>query len=149
MREKYCIYKNENILTKKKLVGIEKRSGNRWPNKFWSGYDQLAKNLSEQGFEIKILSQQNSIQKYLDDILTCSFIISGDTLAMHVALAYNKPCIAIFNCTSPQEIYDYGILKKIISPLLKEVFYQTDFNEKAINAIKIEEVEDVFKSLVR
>ncbi|HSZ84416.1 MAG TPA: glycosyltransferase family 9 protein [Puia sp.] len=147
--EPYRIYKDENTIAQEKSIGIEKRAGNRWPNKSWNGYDQLAKNLSKQGFKIKIFSERNSIKEYLTDILACSYIISGDTLAMHVALAYNKPCIAIFNCTSPDEIYDYGILKKIISPLLKEVFYQTNFSEKAITAIKIEEVENAFKDLLR
>jgi lipopolysaccharide heptosyltransferase II len=146
--EPYCIYNDENILVEEKLVGIEKRAGNRWPNKSWNGYDQLAENLSKQGFTIKILSQRNYIKEYLNDVLACSYIISGDTLAMHVALAYNKPCLAIFNCTSPDEIYDYGILKKVISPLVKEVFYQTIYNNKAITAIKIEEVENAFKDLL-
>jgi heptosyltransferase II len=147
--EPYCIYKDENILVQEKLIGIEKRSGNRWPNKSWDGYDHLAENLSKQGFKIKILSQRNSIKEYLNDISACSYIISGDTLAMHVALAYKKPCIAIFNCTSPNEICDYGILKKVISPLLKEVFYQTNFSENAISAIKVEEVENAFRSLLQ
>jgi heptosyltransferase-2 len=146
--EPYCIYKDENIHAQEKLIGIEKRSGNRWPNKSWSGYDQLADNLSRQGFKIKIFAARNSIKEYLNDILACSYIISGDTLAMHVALGYNKPCIALFNCTSPNEIYDYGILKKIISPLLKEVFYQTSFGDQAISAIKTEEVEAAFKTLL-
>ncbi|HEX4373831.1 MAG TPA: glycosyltransferase family 9 protein [Puia sp.] len=146
--EPYCIYKDENIFAEEKLIGIEKRSGNRWPNKSWYGYDQLAENLSKQGFKIKLLTERNSIKDYLNDIAACNYIISGDTLAMHVALAYNKPCVAIFNCTSPDEIYDYGILKKIISPLLKKVFYQTNFDESAITAVKVEEVESAFRSLL-
>ncbi len=147
-KEEYCIYKNEIIRTNKKLVGIEKRAGDRWPNKLWGGYDSLIDKISNRGFEIKILSQRDSVKEYLDDIAECSYIISGDTLAMHAAIAYKKPCLAIFNCTSPSEIYDYGILKKIINPLLSQAFYKTEFNEQIINALGVNEVENVFNSLL-
>jgi heptosyltransferase-2 len=74
------------------------------------------------------------------DIARCNYIISGDTLAMHIALAYKKNCTAIFNCTSPQEIYDYGLLKKMVSPLLPKYFYKTSFDEAAIECITVAEV---------
>ena len=44
---------------------------------------------------------------------------------MHFALGTGTPCVTLFTCTSPWEIYDYGIQKKIVSPLLERVFLQT------------------------
>jgi heptosyltransferase II len=67
-------------------------------------------------------------------------IISGDTLAMHIALGYKIPCIGIFNCTSPSEIYDYGVLQKVTSPLLNDFFYNTQYLKTATEAVSIDEV---------
>src|SRR5580704_5316670 len=34
--EPYCIYRNSQVRTQTDRIGIEKRSGNRWPNKYWN-----------------------------------------------------------------------------------------------------------------
>ena len=49
-------------------------------------------------------------------------------------------CVTLFTCTSPWEIYDYGIQKKIVSPLLEEFFYKRGYDERATTAITVEEV---------
>jgi hypothetical protein len=59
---------------------------------------------------------------------------------MHFALGLGISCVTIFNCTSPWEIHDYGIQRKIISPLLEQFFYKRDFDKRATTAISIEEV---------
>ena len=43
---------------------------------------------------------------------------------MHFALGSGIPCVSILTCTSPWEIYEYGLQQKIVSPLLAEYFYQ-------------------------
>jgi heptosyltransferase II len=50
------------------------------------------------------------------------------------------PGVALFNCTSPWEIYDYGILTKLVSPLLSEFFYKREFDPRAATAIAREDV---------
>jgi heptosyltransferase-2 len=142
--EQYCIYRNNHIRPLPKVIGIETRVGARWPNKGWSGYPALINKLLDNGYTIKQLEQRNSIVEYLDDIAGCSFIISGDTLAMHVAMAYHLPSIAIFNCTSPAEIHDYGTLKKVVSPLLQQAFYKTSFSQAVIDSVSADEVFNVF-----
>jgi heptosyltransferase II len=59
-------------------------------------------------------------------------------------MAYHIPSIAIFNCTSPAEIYDYGTLKKVVSPLLHQAFYKTHFSQAVIDSITVEEVYAAF-----
>ena len=59
---------------------------------------------------------------------------------MHLALAVGVRCATIFNCTSPWEIYDYGIMRKITSPLLAEFFFKRGMDERAITAIPLDEV---------
>jgi heptosyltransferase-2 len=142
--EPYCIYRNLQIHPDKKVIGIETRVGARWPNKGWSGYPALINKLEELGYECRLLKERNCLTEYLDDIAHCGFIISGDTLAMHVAMAYHIPSIAIFNCTSAAEIYDYGTLRKVVSPLLPQAFYKTSFSQAVIDSITPGEVYDVF-----
>ncbi|WP_207512704.1 glycosyltransferase family 9 protein [Longitalea luteola] len=142
--EAYSIYRNIQIRPDHRVIGIETRVGVRWPNKGWSGYPALTKKIQQLGYEVRLLEQRNTITAYLDDIAGCGFIISGDTLAMHVAMAYHIPSIAIFNCTSPAEIYDYGTLKKIVSPLLLQAFYKTSFSQAIIDSVSTEEVYTAF-----
>ena len=59
---------------------------------------------------------------------------------MHLALGTGKRCVTLFTCTSPWEIHDYGIQRKIISPLLEEYFYKRGWDERATTAISVEEV---------
>lgn len=143
--EPYRIYRNNNIQPQKGLIGIETRCGNRWPNKAWGGYEALANRLTAEGYTCMILSQRNNLRDYLDDIACCSYLISGDTLAMHVAMAYEIPVLAIFNCTSPVEIYDYRLLEKVVSPMLQEVFYGRDYSPAVVNSVSVEDVYRVFK----
>jgi heptosyltransferase II len=125
-------------------VGIEKRAGDRWPGKMWWGYDILAAQLEERGYKIHFFSQRDTLQEYIKEIGACNYIISGDTLAMHIALAYGLPVLSIFTCTAPWEIYDYGLLHKVVSPFLKESFYKTEPVHAAIEAITIEMVLEAF-----
>jgi heptosyltransferase-2 len=143
--EPYCIYRNNNIQSQKELIGIETRCGNRWPNKAWGGYEALANRLTAAGYTCMILSQRDNLRDYLDDIARCSYLVSGDTLAMHVAMAYEIPVLAIFNCTSPVEIYDYRLLEKVVSPMLQEAFYGRDHSPVVVNSVSVEDVYRVFK----
>jgi hypothetical protein len=59
---------------------------------------------------------------------------------MHFALAAGVRCVTLFNCTSPWEIYAYGIQRQITSPLLAEFFFKRGLDERAIKAIPLDEV---------
>ncbi|MBC7949849.1 MAG: hypothetical protein H7Y42_18335 [Chitinophagaceae bacterium] len=137
--ETYYLYSPGDI-TPTSMIGIEKRAGGRWPNKHWWGYDDLIRSLETQGFSVKVFHQRDNIRDYIADIASCQHIVSGDSLAMHLALANNRSCTAIFNCTSPQEIYDYGLLKKIVSPLLTDYFYETSDDPEVTRSVGLEEV---------
>lgn len=144
--ERYCIYSNPAITPQPNLVGIETRSGDRWPNKSWTGYTDLAALLTNEGYLVRILSQRATLREYMDDIAACASLVSGDTLAMHLAMAYQVPSVALFNCTSPQEIYDYGVLDKVINPMWKQAFYGREYSPGIVSQIAPEEV---YTSLVK
>ena len=59
---------------------------------------------------------------------------------MHLALGSGIPCVSIFTCTSPWEIHDYGVQRKIVSPLLEEFFYKRGYDVRATTAICVKEV---------
>jgi heptosyltransferase-2 len=138
--EPYRVFKDNSVKQKDKLIGVEKRTGRQWPNKQWWGYDELISQLKKEGIPVKIFSQKADVRDYMRDIAECSYIVSGDTLAMHLALAYGKHCTAIFNCTSPQEIYDYGLLKKVVSSLLDRFFYSSSYDPEVVNSVTVSEV---------
>jgi hypothetical protein len=48
--------------------------------------------------------------------------------------------VTLFNCTSPWEIYGYGLQNKIVSPLLEKYFYQRGYDQAAVRAINLSEV---------
>jgi len=129
------------------LIGIEERAGGVWPNKRWNRYVELAGRLEACGYRTKFFKQRESVIDYADDINECEFVICGDTLAMHVALALGKRVVALFTCTSPYEIYGYGRLGKVVSPLLDRYFYQREYSPEPANAIATADVEDCFQTI--
>ena len=66
--------------------------------------------------------------------------MGGDSLPMHFALGTRTPCVTLFTCTSPWEIYGYGVQEKIVSPLLEEFFYKRGYDERATTGISVDEV---------
>ncbi|MHB2025360.1 MAG: glycosyltransferase family 9 protein [Elusimicrobiota bacterium] len=132
-----------------RTIGVEPRVGARWPNKAWFGYGELVRRARRDNLKIKILRQRRSLSDYAADIAACDIVVSGDTLAMHLALALKKRVVAIFLCTSPAEIHGYGRMRKIVSPRLNRHFYRTNFDVDAISAVDVDEVFAVVKNSLR
>ena len=121
-------------------VAIAAGAGPVWPMKRWAHYDLLKKALEETGLIVNILPERSSLLEHLADVRGHRCLVGGDTLPMHFALGSGVPCITLFNCTSPWEIYDYGLQTKIISPLLDEFFYKRGFDERATTAVTLDVV---------
>jgi len=121
-------------------VGIAAESGAVWPMKKWAYYNQLKLRLEEQGLSVNVLPKRSSLLQHLSDVQNHRCLVSGDSLPMHFALGTKTPCVTLFTCTSPWEIYDYGVQTKIVSPLLEEFFYKRSYDERATKAITVDEV---------
>lgn len=121
-------------------VAIAPEAGHVWPMKNWAYYSELKQQLEDQGLVVNVLPFRSSLLEHLADIRNHRCLVGGDSLPMHFALGTNTPCVTLFSCTSPWEIYDYGIQKKIISPRLDEFFYKRGFDRRATTAITVEEV---------
>jgi ADP-heptose:LPS heptosyltransferase len=121
-------------------VAIAPMAGAVWPMKNWAFYDELKKELEAAGLIVNILPKRSSLLEHLGDVRNHRCLVGGDSLPMHFALGTNTPCVSLFTCTSPWEIYGYGLQTKIVSPLLGEFFYQRGFDPRATTAINLSEV---------
>jgi heptosyltransferase II len=121
-------------------VAIAAQAGPIWPMKRWAYYDELEWILKRNGLIVNVLPKRSSLLEHLGDVWNHRCLVSGDTLPMHLALGSEVRCVSLFTCTSPWEIHDYGLQRKIVSPLLKKFFYKRGFAERATSAITFEEV---------
>jgi heptosyltransferase-2 len=121
-------------------VAIAPEAGAVWPMKKWAHFEWLKSELERRGLKVNYLPTRATLLEHLADVRGHRCVVSGDSLPMHLALGSRIPCVALFNCTSPWEIHDYGILTKLVSPLLEEFFYKRGFDARATTAIKQDEV---------
>jgi hypothetical protein len=122
-------------------VAIAADAGLIWPMKKWAYYDELKQRLENHGLTVNVLPQRASLLEHLSDVRNHCCLVGGDSLPMHFALGTAIPCVTLFTCTSPWEIYGYGIQRQIVSPLLEEFFYKRGYDERATTAITVAEVE--------
>jgi heptosyltransferase II len=123
-------------------VAISCTAGPVWPMKQWAFYDQLRCELESTGLIVNVLRARPTLIEHLADVQGHRCLVSGDSLPMHLALGSGVPCVSIFTCTSPWEIYGYGLQEKVISPLLEKFFYQRGYDKRATEAIPMEVIAD-------
>lgn len=121
-------------------IAICPEGGPVWPMKNWAYYAELKAKLEQAGLSVNLLPLRASLLEHLDDVRNHRCLVSGDSLPMHLALGTGTRCVTLFTCTSPWEIYDYGIQTKIVSPLLGEFFYKRGYDSRATSAISVNEV---------
>ena len=121
-------------------VAIASESGPVWPTKNWAYFSELKDALTARGLIVNFLPLRPTILEHLGDVANHSVLVGGDSLPMHLALGLGLKVVAIFNCTSPWEIFDYGLLKKHISPMLAEHFYTRQYKEDGTRAISMQAI---------
>jgi hypothetical protein len=121
-------------------VAISPVAGPIWPMKNWAFYDQLKNELEAAGLTVNVLPKRASLLEHMNDVRNHRCLVGGDSLPMHFALGTATPCVSLFTCTSPWEIYGYGLQTKIVSPFLGEFFYKRGFDLRATTAISVDEV---------
>jgi ADP-heptose:LPS heptosyltransferase len=121
-------------------VAIAPVAGPVWPMKGWAYYDELQAELESAGLTVNVLPRRQTLLEHMGDVANHRCLVSGDSLPMHFALGTGTPCVTLFNCTSPWEIYDYGVQTKLVSPVLDRFFYKRDFDPAATTAIRLDDV---------
>ena len=109
--------------------------------KKWAFYDQLKLKLEQKtGYKVNLLPKRSTVLEHIADVQNHKCLVSGDSLPMHIALGSGTRCVTIFQCTSPWEIHDYQLQRKVVSPLLGKYFYKRHFDVEATTCIALDEV---------
>ena len=122
------------------LIGLNTGAGRRWELKQWreDGYLDLVGRIAkkwpvqfvllggpeERERHKRLVSRStvplidagcdNPVRHFASLVGACNLIITGDTLAMHLALAQNRRTIVLFGPTSAAEIELYGLGEKVV-----------------------------------
>ncbi len=128
-------------------IALAPNAGHRWPMKNWPHYEALADRLSQR-YVVNVLPVRDNVLEHISDISQHRLLVTGDSLPMHLALALRIPTMAFFTCTSPWEIYDYGVLRKLISSRLPEFFYDTGYHQAVFESLPLSMVEQQIHALM-
>lgn len=93
------------------------------------------------------LGCNNSLREFASIITHCSAVVSGDTLAMHIAIALGKYTIALFGPTCHQEIDLCDNGTKIISGITCGPCYKKRCDKK-YNCMSVISPESIFKEII-
>jgi ADP-heptose:LPS heptosyltransferase len=122
------------------LIGLNTGAGGRWELKQWreDGYVELIERLTAQsGAQFVLLGGpseearnqrlknaarvplfdagcKNPVRHFAGLVGECDVIVTGDTLAMHIALALERRAVVLFGPTSAPEIDLYGLGEKVV-----------------------------------
>jgi ADP-heptose:LPS heptosyltransferase len=151
-------FAHKNKLSKfKKIVGFNIGSGGRWPMKRWrlDGFAWLAKALKKKYPKVGILlyggpeerelmpelskqlkglvlptGTENTLRQFASLVGLADVMVTGDTLALHVAIALEKRTVAYFGPTSDVEIDLYGRGEKVVPRKPCQCYYQNQCTQK-------------------
>ena len=163
--EKYAeeFMKKNNLTKEDKIIGINVGSDGRWPSKAWheERVIELVNKLKELNYKVMLLGgpseieslpklaskvevitndPKNTIPQFISIVNLCEAVVTGDSLALHIATALKKKVIALFICTPPWEVEDYNLIKKITSPLFEKHFYTDIHIEELVKSITSDQV---------
>jgi heptosyltransferase-2 len=155
----------------KPIIGIHTGGGGRWRLKQWDEKNFLAL-ISELGHELGGIAQillfggplerelnrwimaksnglvfdagcKNEIRHFASLVNCCSIVLSGDSLAMHIALAMKRRTVVLFGPTSNTEIELFGLGEKVIPDLdcLSCYKKECDFVPNCMDSISVEMVK--------
>ncbi len=154
------------------LVGLNTGAGGRWQFKKWTldGYRELIRRLIsdlkcgvllyggpeevERNHELAAISPDvidtgtnNNVREFFALVDLCDILVTGDTMALHVATALKKQVVCLFGPTSANEIDDYGRIQKIQPDLDCLVCYkmECDFVPNCMESIRVDMVMDAIR----
>lgn len=154
------------------VVGINTGAGGRWKQKSWrlDGFIELVDLLLEKSeaqvvllggareeernrqisarFTCRVHSPLTAgLRDLIRMVDICDVVVTGDTLALHVAAGLGKPVVAIFGPTSASEIDLYGLGTKIVPDLDCICCYRADCDRKP-NCMDMVSAREIFEGVV-
>ena len=173
----YELLKKLDFDPKDFIIGINTGAGAVFANKAWTikGYVELIERLNKQdGLKALLLGgkseieinqkikkkvngplyeagNHNSIQQFSAIIKKCDLVVCGDTLPIHLAIAHEKPVLALFAPTCPQEIDLYEKGEIIFSPIGCAPCYKRtcDIEKHCMKMISVDTVYDKVMQLIK
>lgn len=163
-------FAKENNIQTGKLVGIHLGASPRWPSKVWheSNLIEFIRKAKRKNYEILLFGGPDEIEQHkkLSDKLEleglkvfknnpyntdkqfaalvkiCKTMICADSFALHISLALKKPTVGLFFCTPPNEVEDYGLLKKLTASSLYDFLpaKMDQYSEELTKSISADEV---------
>ena len=131
--------------------------GQKWPTKAWPNeyWDLLEERLIKEGLKISRQDKQNEevlkdLHKYIDWINSCKFIVSNDSLGLHLGIALQKKVLGIFGPTPYNEVFFYGRGKAILPeplPFCLPCFEPTC--KRGRNCMEDISVERVYEEIIK
>jgi heptosyltransferase-2 len=150
------------------VVGLNTGAGGRWELKQWreEGFIGLVQRLSRErdvqfvllggpgerernarlqaqaGVPIVDPGCDNPVRHFAALTAACDVVVTGDTLAMHIALALQRRTVVLFGPTSAPEIELYGLGEKVIPDMTCLSCYKTscDFVPNCMELITVDMV---------
>jgi len=114
---------HKKIKTRKGMIFLNRSVGPKLPEKQWEGWDDLEKLFKKNGFSTG--SQQSTvIEEFIDEIQMSCYVVSTDSLGLHIALALKKPVLGLFGPTQAKEVagLKFYIQRDLSSITPQEVF---------------------------
>jgi heptosyltransferase-2 len=93
-------------------VGLNHLIGKKFPLKRWpeAQWQSLYDKLSPQ-YSVNWQQGNNDIDDYIEWIASCRVLVTNDSLGLHIALALDKPVIALFGPTIATEVAGERLIK--------------------------------------
>ena len=150
------------------IVGLNTGAGGRWELKQWreAGFLELVERLGrdfetqfvllggpaeaernarlQRAASVQLIDPgcRNPIRHFAALTACCDVIVTGDTLAMHIALALGRRTVALFGPTSAPEIEMYGLGEKVVPAMTCLSCYKSscDFVPNCMDLISVDMV---------
>ncbi|MCR4283781.1 MAG: glycosyltransferase family 9 protein [Parcubacteria group bacterium] len=98
-------------------IGFNHNVGDKWPIKAWpKDYWEKLQQFIGGRFSVSWQQGLGSIEEYIEWISSCRFIITNDSLGLHIAHALDKKIIALFGPTVSGEVYVRKGIKLLPDP---------------------------------
>lgn len=151
------------------IIGLNTGASDRWPLKQWreDGYVELITRLARRdGVQLMLLGGpgererntrlqtasgvklfdpgcDNPVRHFAAILGHCDVVVTGDTLAMHLALALGRRAVVLFGPTNAAEIDLYGLGEKVAPDMTCLSCYKTscDFMPNCMDLISTDMVE--------
>jgi heptosyltransferase-2 len=153
------------------VIGLNTGCGSRWPTRLWpiERWVSITRTLHEKGFGIVLLGgpdeeERNKeisretgafnpgampLSKFISLIDSCDLVVTGVTMAQHIAIGLGKKIVLFNNIFNRHEFELYGRGEIIEPPGGCRCYYKSSCDDPCMPRITVESVVEAVERLVR